>query len=314
MKKIITVVCICAVLTAAVSAAPEAAVSAAPAAEVISPHNVMYSETITSPGTLSFVGQSEMTSALPLVIERFTVSEGDHVTAGDTIAIVDREGSASFLESLGQLPQLAVAAANLSTAAALIPEAITADRSGRILSVAGTGAGVEAGSSIASVASTDDLIITAPVSEQYISQIYEGMSVRFTLTALPEELFYGTVSVISSAAHSRYSGSVLETVVDVTVTPNNYDERFKTGLSADVTFTVTEPREICVLSYEAIGQDEGGEYVYIYENGKACRRKIFTGVEFSDGTEIIKGVTAEDSVFVSPEKLSDSPYIRMEQE
>ena len=146
MKKIITVVCICAVLTAAVSAAPEAAVSAAPAAEVISPHNVIYSETITSHGTLSFVEQSGMTSARPLVIERFTISEGDHVTAGDTIAIVDRKGSASFLESLGQLPQLAVAAANLSTAAALIPEAITADRSGRILSVAGTGAGVEAGS------------------------------------------------------------------------------------------------------------------------------------------------------------------------
>lgn len=312
MKKAIAVLCVCAALCAAVSAVPDAAVSAVPAADVISAKTVMYSETLTSCGTLSYIGQSDVTSALPLVIKRFTVSEGDIVNAGDTLAVVDRDGSASFIESMGQLTQLAVAAANLSTAVSLIPETITADRSGRVLSVAGTGAAVEAGSSIASIAGTDTLIVTAPVSEQYISRISLGQTVTFTLAAYPDEFFTGTVAQISSAARSRYSGSVLETVVDVTIAPDEFDERFKTGLSADVKFTLTTPRKICVLPYEAIGQDEGGEYVYVYEDGKACRRKIFTGAEFSDGTEIVKGVTTEDLVFTSPEEIADSPYIRME--
>lgn len=312
MKKIAAVLCICAVLSAAVSVIPNAAVSAAPNANVISAKNVIYSKTLTGIGTFSFSEQSDVTSALPLVIGSFSVSEGDMVNAGDVIAVVDKEGSASFIDSLGQLPQLAVAAANLSTAVSFIPEMITADRSGRIISTAGTGAAVEAGRSIVTIAATDDLIITVPVSEQYISSVSVGQAVKFKLTAIPDEEFTGTVQNISSSARNKYSGSVLETVIDVSIAPDRYDERFKSGLSADVTFNLSDPRKICVLPYNAIGQDEGGEYVYIYTNGKACRRNIFTGAEFSDGAEIIKGVTADDLVFTDPESISASPYIRME--
>lgn len=314
MKRCITVLCVSAAAAVIISAAPEAAINSVPSAETISARSVMYSETLTSCGQLSYIGQNEVTAALPLVIERFTVSEGDEINVGDTIAVVDKKASAALLESLGQVPQLAVAAANISTAVSLIPQQITADCAGRVLSTASTGKAVEAGSSILSVAGTDTLIITAPVSEQYISRIGLGQQVTFSLAAYPEEIFSGTVAQISSAARSQYSGSVLETVVDVIVAPDKFDERFRSGLSADVKFSLSEPRRICVLPYEAIGQDEGGEYVYVYENGAARKRKIFTGAEFSDGTEIIKGVTETDLVLTAPEALSASNYIRMEQQ
>lgn len=312
MKKIIAVLCLCAALTAGICAIPDAAVSAAPSACVISPKNVMYSETLTSCGSLSYIGQSDVTSSLPLIIERYNVSEGEHIEAGEVIAMIDKEGSASFIESLGQLPQLAVAASNLSTAVSLIPSEITADRTGTVISTAEAGSAVEAGSSICTIAGTEELVITAPVSEQYISYIEEGEKISFTLAAYPEETFTGKVRSIAAGARNRYSGSVLETVVDVTVSPDSFDERFKTGLSADVTFTLTEPKSICVLSYDAIGQDEGGEYVYVYEDEKAIRRRIFTGAEFYDGTEIIKGVTAEELVFTSPEDIPENSFIRVE--
>lgn len=314
MKKMIAVLGAAALLCAVVSVVPEAAVSAVPSVSVISAKNVMYSESLTSCGSLSYVGQSDVTSALPLVIKNFTVAEGDTVNAGDVIALVDREGSASFIDSMGQLPQLAVAAADLSAAISLIPSEITADRTGRVISTAGAGAAVESGSSIATIAGTDTLIVTAPVSEEYISRVGVGSSVTFTLAACPDEVFTGKVTAIAAAARMRYSGSVLETVVDVTVAPDRYDVRFKSGLSADVRFSMTEPRKICVLPYEAIGQDDGGEYVYVYTDGKACKKKIFTGAEFSDGTEVIKGVTAEDMVFTSPEKISESAYVRWERQ
>ena len=310
MKKIIAVLCLCAALTAGICAIPDAAVGAAPSACVISPKNVMYSETLTSCGSLSYIGQSDVTSALPLIIERYNVSEGERIEAGDVVAVIDKDGSASFIESLGQLPQLAVAASNLSTAVSLIPNEITADRTGTVIATAG--AAVEAGSSICTIAGTEELVITAPVSEQYISYIEEGEKISFTLAAYPEETFKGTVHSIAASARSKYSGSVLETVVDVTVSPDSFDDRFKAGLSADVTFTLTEPKSICVLSYEAIGQDEGGEYVYVYEDGKAIRRRIFTGAEFYDGTEVIKGVTAEELVFTSPDEISENSFIRVE--
>ncbi len=312
MKKIAAVISVCAVIILAVSTVPNAAVSAVPAFETVSAHDVMFSETLTCGGALSFIGQADVTSPLPLVIKQYTVSEGDYVKAGDIIAEIDREGSASYIESVGQLTQLAVAAANIGTAVSLIPEHITADRTGRVVSTAGAGAVVDAGGSIASIAGTDSLAITAAVSEQYISSVSLGQPVTITLAAYPDEKFTGTVQHISGSARNKYVGSVLETVVDVTIAPDKFDTRFKSGLSADVTFTLTEPKKICVLPYEAIGQDEGGEYVYVLDDGKACRRKIFTGAEFSDGTEIIKGVTSSDKVFTKPEVIAESRYIRME--
>ncbi len=313
MKKIITVLSIFTVVTAIVCAVPEAAASSAPASSVVSAKVVSYAETLSGNGSLSYAGQKDVTASLPLVIARRCVTEGDLVRAGDPVAVVDRNGTASFIQSLGQLPQLAIASANIATAMTLIPDIITAEQNGIVLSSVGNGSAVEAGEAICTIASTDQLILTVPVSEQYIARIEEGQKVSFSLTAYPEEQFTGTVDSIAAAARSKYVGSVLETVVDVRILPDSYDERLKTGLTAKVDFTLTQPREICVLPYNTIGQDETGEFVYLYEDGKAVRRRIFTGAEFPDGTEVIKGVSADDKIFTSPDSIAESRFVRMEE-
>ncbi len=312
MKKAAAVLLGFAALSVGICAVPDAAVNAVPVSSVTSPKTVSYAKTLQSSGMLTYVSQADITSSLPLVIQQYHVAEGDSVEAGDVIATIDKKATRSLIESMGQLSAIAIPAASLSTAASLIPDEITSDHSGRIVSVAGSGATIQAGNSICSVAGDDTLVLTAPVSELYISDISIGQTVSFTLAAYPDESFTGTVSAIAGAARSQYSGSVLETVIDITISPDTFDQRMKSGLTADVCFTLTQPKNICVLSYDAIGQDIGGEYVYVYENGKAIKRKIFTGAEFSDGAEIIKGVTADELVFTSPESISENSYIRLE--
>ena len=232
---------------------------------------------------------------------------------GDVIARVDRKASETFISSLGKVSQLAAATASLSTAMSLIPEEITADRSGTVISTAGAGAAVESGTSIATIAGTDSLVLTSAVSELNIARIQPGQPVEFTLSAYPDDVFTGTVSKIAGSARSQYSGAVLETVVDVLISPDSDDPRLRSGLTADVRFQLSDPRKICVLPYNAIGQDEEGEYVYLLEDGAAVKHKIFTGAEFSDGTEVIKGATINDKVFLDPEDISLSKYVRIEQ-
>ena len=253
------------------------------------------------------------TAALPLVLSEFEVEEGDHVEVGDVIARVDRKASETFISSLGKVSQLAAATASLSTAMSLIPEEITADRSGTVISTAGAGAAGESGTSIATIAGTDSLVLTSAVSELNIARIQPGQPVEFTLSAYPDDVFTGTVSKIAGSARSQYSGAVLETVVDVLISPDTTDPRLCSGLTADVRFQLSDPRKICVLPYNAIGQDEEGEYVYLLEDGAAVKHKIFTGAEFSDGTEVIKGATINDKVFLDPEDISLSKYVRIEQ-
>ena len=313
MKKYIALAIACAALAAGVSYLPAAVEASVPAAVSISPTEVYYSESVNTSGTLCYIGQGDVTSALPLVLSEFEVEEGDHVEVGDVIARVDRKASETFISSLGKVSQLAAATASLSTAMSLIPEEITADRSGTVISTAGAGAAVESGTSIATIAGTDSLVLTSAVSELNIARIQPGQPVEFTLSAYPDDVFTGTVSKIAGSARSQYSGAVLETVVDVLISPDSTDPRLCSGLTADVRFQLSDPRKICVLPYNAIGQDEEGEYVYLLENGAAVKHKIFTGAEFSDGTEVIKGATINDKVFLDPEDISLSKYVRIEQ-
>ena len=313
MKKYIALAIACAALAAGVSYLPAAVEASVPAAVSISPTEVYYSESVNTSGTLCYIGQGDVTSALPLVLSEFEVEEGDHVEVGDVIARVDRKASETFISSLGKVSQLAAATASLSTAMSLIPEEITADRSGTVISTAGAGAAVESGTSIATIAGTDSLVLTSAVSELNIARIHPGQPVEFTLSAYPDDVFTGTVSKIAGSARSQYSGAVLETVVDVLISPDSTDPRLRSGLTADVRFQLSDPRKICVLPYNAIGQDEEGEYVYLLEDGAAVKHKIFTGAEFSDGTEVIKGATINDKVFLDPEDISISKYVRIEQ-
>lgn len=313
MKKYIALAIACAALAAGVSYLPAAVEASVPAAVSISPTEVYYSESVNTSGTLCYIGQGDVTSALPLVLSEFEVEEGDHVEVGDVIARVDRKASETFISSLGKVSQLAAATASLSNAMSLIPEEITADRSGTVISTAGAGAAVESGTSIATIAGTDSLVLTSAVSELNIARIQPGQPVEFTLSAYPDDVFTGTVSKIAGSARSQYSGAVLETVVDVLISPDTTDPRLRSGLTADVRFQLSDPRKICVLPYNAIGQDEEGEYVYLLEDGAAVKHKIFTGAEFSDGTEVIKGATINDKVFLDPEDISLSKYVRIEQ-
>lgn len=313
MKKYIALAIACAALAAGVSYLPAAVEASVPAAVSISPTEVYYSESVNTSGTLCYIGQGDVTSALPLVLSEFEVEEGDHVEVGDVIARVDRKASETFISSLGKVSQLAAATASLSTAMSLIPEEITADRSGTVISTARAGAAVESGTSIATIAGTDSLVLTSAVSELNIARIQPGQPVEFTLSAYPDDVFTGTVSKIAGSARSQYSGAVLETVVDVLISPDTTDPRLRSGLTADVRFQLSDPRKICVLPYNAIGQDEEGEYVYLLEDGAAVKHKIFTGAEFSDGTEVIKGATINDKVFLDPEDISLSKYVRIEQ-
>lgn len=311
MKKAVAILGVGAVLAVIAGAVPRAVESATPVSGTLRASVRNYNESVVGTGELTYLGQHEITSSLPLVIEKLLVRAGDTVSVGDTIATIDRESSAALIESLGQVSALAISATNLSTAVALLPERITSDCSGRVISVSNSGQAVQSGYSIATVAQTEELAVMASVSELDIAKVAVGQDVQFCLAAYPDDVFFGKVSDIAQAARSQYNGAVLETVVDVTITPDEPDERMKSGLSAEVEIQLYAPRSICVLPYSAIAQDDTGEYVYVYENGRAVRRDVFTGAEFADGTEIKKGVSASDIVFQNPQEIADRNYIRI---
>ncbi|MCH5196393.1 MAG: HlyD family efflux transporter periplasmic adaptor subunit [Oscillospiraceae bacterium] len=312
MKKFIAAAVIAIALAAFVGTVPAAVESMAPVCETFSPSVRSYSEKISGSGKVRYVGQSAVSCSLPVVIKEACVSEGDRVQTGDIIAKIDRESSVALVMSLSQINALNAAVTDLQAAAALIPEAVAAESAGRVVSVSRAGQAVLSGESIAVIADNDSIAVSAAISELDIAKIKLGQPAYIELSAYPGEKIFGTVSEISETARSQYSGTVLETVVDIMITPENTgDERLKSGFSAEVEIGLSEPYDILVAPYSAIEQDEISEYVYVYENGAAVRRNIVTGKEFSDGTEVCVGLSAGDIVFKAPGEVAEQKYIRI---
>lgn len=312
IPRICVIVGVCAAASVMISGIPKAVQSNTEVFRTLSPDTREFTETVSGNGELSFSEQHDITSSLPLVIKQFSVKEGDLVNVGDTIAEVDRKSSAALIESLGKVSALAISAANLSTAIALLPDTITSDCTGRVISTSGSGCAVQSGSSIATIAAKDELVVTAAISELDIADVAVGQTAQFRLSAYPNDIFTGTVSSIANVARSQYNGSVLETVVDVQILPGSADSRLKAGLTAQADIALSKPHTVLVLPYSAIGQDDSGEYVWVYENNSAVRKSIATGHEFSDGAEIISGITAECTILDNPEKIAINSHIRVE--
>ena len=166
------------------------------------------------------------------------------------------------------------------------------------------------------IKSGEQWLAVVAVNEGDIPLVEAGQLVRLSGAALPEGEFSGKVSTVGDTAYTSALSavSVPVTVVDVTVSIEEGDETLlRSGYSVTAQLTTGDQRTVSMLPYTAIAQDETGEYVYVLENGIAVRHDIVTGIELSDRTEIVDGITAEDAVLTNPESLFEGARVRTRQ-
>ena len=66
------------------------------------------------------------------------------------------------------------------------------------------------------------------------------------------------------------------------------------------------------MAYKAVRQDKDGtEYVYVFRDGVAVRKDIVTGLELSDGIEVLSGLLPEDKVLMSQEEIENGNYVKV---
>jgi multidrug efflux pump subunit AcrA (membrane-fusion protein) len=103
---------------------------------------------------------------------------------------------------------------------------------------------------------------------------------------------------------------VTETVVDVVLQIDNPDELLRPGYTAQAIIGVGEPREMLLIPYAAINQDDRGEYVFVLAGNTALRRDIITGIELAEGAEMLAGVREGDDLIVRPERYTENSLVR----
>ena len=154
------------------------------------------------------------------------------------------------------------------------------------------------------VVKTDAMLVTALVSESKISSVKEGQKAEITGDGFGNKSYTAYVSSIGKTAKKVAVGNGKIVVVDVVLEIENPDDALKSGFTAKVKLFTEAAQNLLVVPYTAVLQDDDGEYVYVYNNGRAVRKNIKTGRELENGYEILSGIDANSIVITSPLDVS----------
>jgi multidrug efflux pump subunit AcrA (membrane-fusion protein) len=208
---------------------------------------------------------------------------GTRVRQGDLIAQVDPSSAGSrYMASSVYAP--------ISGVVCAVPLAV--------------GSTVQAGSIITSIAQADDLQIEALIPEREVSQLRVGLAAIVTLSAFQGEVFTAKITQVSPILDpaSRTKKIVLRFEKD--------DSRINAGMFAHVKLnTRTYPNVVTVPS-EALIEQSGTKYVYVFYNSKVALKAVVAGVTVDYNTEIKSGLAAGDTVVIQGQQfLSDGAAV-----
>ena len=152
-------------------------------------------------------------------------------------------------------------------------------------------------------------LVTVSVGESDIRLVEIGQSAALSGAAFDDEIYTAAVYDISPLAVRRQGDFSYETVVEVTLKIENPDEELRSGYSARADIKTSAAQTVFIVPYSVIMQDDVGEFVYLLSGNTAVRRNIVTGLELSDGAEVLEGLGSEDKIIASPESVSENALV-----
>ena len=156
----------------------------------------------------------------------------------------------------------------------------------------------------------NQFFLSVAVRERDINSVEKGQSAELHGAAIGEGNYTATVLEVADFARQQEFMGVTETVVDVILRLDNPDELIRPGYTAQAIISVSEPREMLLIPYTAINQDDRGEYVFVLVGNTALRRNLITGIELAEGAEMLAGVREDDDLIVRPERISENSLVR----
>ena len=160
---------------------------------------------------------------------------------------------------------------------------------------------------ILTIATIHPVKVVCNISESEYSKVRKGMTADCTFDTYGDEVFKGTVTMISPTidTSSRTFG--------VEITLPNADSKILPGMFGRVTFNFGEERHVVVPDLAVVKQPgSGNQYVYVYSDGKVSYNKVELGQRIGNTYEILSGVKDGDEVVVSGQsKLANGMEVRI---
>jgi macrolide-specific efflux system membrane fusion protein len=225
-------------------------------------------------------------------IEKLMINEGDYVKKGQVLAQLSSTERATLLDAArAQGPDVLAHWEQLYEATPLLsPE------NGQIVYLP-TVPGQIVAQSDSIMTMSDHLIVNTQVDETDLAQIKMDQEAMITLDAYPSDPIEGKVQRIS------YQSTLVNNVTtyEVDVWPTKVPPFMRSGMTANVVFTVSEKDNILLIPSEAIQNQKGQQMVLkagATPNDKPQTVTIQTGLTDGKQTEVVSGLAEGDKVLI----------------
>ncbi|MDD4921565.1 MAG: efflux RND transporter periplasmic adaptor subunit [Bacteroidales bacterium] len=312
-------------------------------AETPSDPQVILSEVkdVKSLGILHYSGSIEPFQSIPLtfqtngIVQKVLVNEGDIVRQGQLLATVDKTDAQSMYEMTlskykqakdaykrlkevhdnGSLPDVkwVEMETNLQQAESSLEIAKNnLNKSNLYAPVSGIIGKRNIDPGMNSIGSTfspleivkiESVYVKIAVSENEIAKIKKGLHARFTVSALGDKTYEGTVTNVGVVADR------ISRTYEVNILVRNQNMDMKPGMVCDVNLGITPDKNIMGVPYSAVDNDsDNNKFVYVVDvkTKRAHKRIIQTGNYQNKDIEVISGLSlGEKVVSEGKQKLSD---------
>lgn len=159
-----------------------------------------------------------------------------------------------------------------------------------------------------------NLAIKAEIEEQYLTQINEDMKCTAIVEALSSRPVKCIIDHIDPHGTSNISITGASNVVtEVMLSVNDENAIFlRPGYTAKINVITESKENVLLVPYEAISQDkDNNQFVYSISNGKLEKIIVETGKELDSKTEIISGLTGNETIVMYPDTIKSGSKVKL---
>lgn len=257
-----------------------------------------YQKNMQVSGVIEAEQKAEIKLSYPVCIDKCYVKDGDYVNQGQLLFILDIEKMQNYVKS-SSFTSVKTAGFTAETADLLsIPDGIYATSSGYIRELSAFDQSIVlANENLCIIEQDDSLMLKISINQEDYSKIKVGDTLTFSPTIAPSKKYTATICDRTATVRKEMSLTDAKTVIDIYAVSDTGDDFLTQGLQFSGTVSENNYVYIYTLPYEYINQDEKGEYVNVYSDGKVTAKYVETGIETEDAVQIVT-LFSPDTVFV----------------
>ena len=261
-----------------------------------------------------YQAERTLTTLAAGTVTAINVPEGGAVNKDDIVLQISGEELTETIQSAAET--LRSAELNMDNLQeAMNNYTVTSPISGTIIEKnAKAGDALTAGADLCTIYDLSYLVMVINVDELQVSDVSVGQSVQVTADAVPDKTYTGTVTRVSMKGSSNGGTTTYPVTVRI-----NETEGLRPGMNANAEIVVAEAKNTLAVPNAAIVH---GGYVLVTKDSPSAANAdpdmaapegyvyvpVKTGVSDDDYTQIVSGITGNDTVAYDPSSVSTDDY------